>query len=105
MREAETTQDGLTPSERKFEADYRKLMAVWGQYESIQRLVRKMSKPSTRVSYLFMLQQYFRWLREAKGVTMDPEALILDNLKAAYESSATDVKRRRRHGAENEPRR
>jgi len=97
MQKAETAQDGLTPWERKLEADYRKLMAVWGKYESIQRLVRKISKPSTRVSYLFMLQQYFRWLRDAKGVTMDPDALILDNLKAVYESSATDVKRKRTH--------
>jgi hypothetical protein len=47
-----------------------------GQDESIPLLVRKISKLSTLVS--FMLRQYFfRWLREAKGVAIDPGALVV----------------------------
>jgi len=44
-----------------------------------------------------MLNQYLEWLKEAKGVEMSPDDLITHNLRAVYESSATDVKRKRTH--------
>jgi integrase len=87
----------LTPWELKMQARTEKLLLAWGRYESIMRFMRKISKVSTRFCYLLMLDQYFRWLRDAKAVTMDPDELVKDNLECVYSSQPTDVRRKRRH--------
>jgi integrase len=87
----------LTPWELKMQARTERLLLTWGRYESIKRFMRKISKVSTRFCYLLMLDQYFRWLRDAKGVTMDPDELVKDNLECVYNSAPTDVKTKRRH--------
>src|SRR5271167_3500465 len=87
----------LTPWELKMQARTERLLLTWGRYESIKRFMRKISKVSTRFCYLLMLDQYFRWLRDAKGVTMDPDGLVKDNLECVYNSAPTDVRTKRRH--------
>jgi hypothetical protein len=87
----------LTPWELKMQARTERLLLAWGRYESIRRFMRKISKVSTRCCYLLMLDQYLRWLRDAKGVSMGPDELVKDNLECVYNSLPTEVKRKRRH--------
>jgi len=57
----------------------------------------KYAKASTRRGHLGGLARYFDWLRKAKGITLTPDELILDNLRCVFESGATDILRKRRH--------
>lgn len=65
--------------------------------KSVERFIMKYAKASTRRGYLGSLARYFNWLRKAKGMTLTPDELILDNLKCVFESGATDILRKRRH--------
>jgi ATP-grasp domain len=87
----------LTPWEVKLQAKTERLLLTWERYESVRRFMRKISKVATRFAYLSMVNQYMAWLREAKGVTMDPDELVRDNLVCVYNSPPTDVKTKRRH--------
>lgn len=89
--------NNLTPWEVKLQAKTERLLLAWGGYESVRRFMGKISKPATRYAYLSMLSQYMAWLREAKGVTMDPDELVKDNLECVYNSPPTDVGTKRRH--------
>ena len=73
-----------------------RLLSELGPSEAVRRFARKYGSPRTRTLYLDSLKRYFTWLR-GQGVQLNPDALIEDNLKAMYESKATDVKTKRRH--------
>jgi len=51
----------------------------------------------TKYAYLQGIYIYFRWLRESKGVTLSPDEPIVDNLRALYDSKATDASAKRKH--------
>jgi hypothetical protein len=70
------------------------LLKAVGDCPSVQRFVNKYGKASSRAAALFHLERYFRWLREAKGIALPPDELVIDNLKCVYESSAVEVPRK-----------
>ncbi len=79
-----------TYQERLLKSQIAKFLERWGGYDSIQRMVRKYGKLNTIRGYLADLDLYFDWL-ENIGVGMNPDELILDNLRCVFESSATEV--------------
>ena len=84
-----------TDAQREKQAEA--LLKVVGDCPSVQRFLNKYGKLSIRATVLFHLERYFRWLREAKGVSMTPDELITDNLRSVYESSAVEVSKKRKH--------
>jgi hypothetical protein len=52
---------------------------------------------TTKKAYLYNLGAYLDFLREVKEIALSPDELIVDNLKAVFESKAIDVATKRRH--------
>ena len=63
----------------------------------MERFLRTCGPLTTKKQYSNAIQLYLRWLREEKGVTMNPDELMLDNLRCIFESKATDVTTKRKH--------
>ncbi len=76
---------------------YEKRLAEMGPSKALDLFVSKYGNDNTKCGYVTELAFYFRWLREAKGVTMTPDELVLDNLRCVYESKAVEVTTKRRH--------
>lgn len=74
-----------------------KLLAKIGDCRSLQRLLGKYGKVLSWYAALFHLNRYFTWLRVNKGVTLNPDELVVDNLKCVYDSKPVDVATKRRH--------
>lgn len=85
-----------TYREREVRLQVERLLAKWGKYESVQRLMRKYGKPNTRAGYLADLDLYFRWLT-SEGVKLTPDELIKDNLKCVFGSGPEEVHIKRKH--------
>ena len=86
-----------TYRERELRSQISRFMEKWGGYESVQRFVRKYHlKLKTCRGYLADLDLYFDWLR-VTGVTINPDELILDNLRCVFESGATQVEVKTTH--------
>lgn len=68
-----------------------------GPSKAVDRFLSKYGNHNTRTAYAIELAIYFRWLRNAQGVTMSADELIVDNLRCVFESSAVDVARKRKH--------
>jgi integrase len=80
-----------TYRERELKNQISRFMEKWGGHESVQRFVRKYHlKLNTCRGYLADLDLYFDWL-QVVGVTMNPDELIMDNLRCVFESGATEV--------------
>ena len=47
--------------------------------------------------YAKVLEIYFDWLCNEKGIAMTPDEMLKDNLRKVYESQPTDVERKRTH--------
>ena len=76
---------------------YEKILVKMGPSKAMSLFLSKYGNDNTKCGYVVELSAYFRWLRESQGVTMTPDELVLDNLKAIYESKAVDVAAKRRH--------
>ena len=72
-------------------------LAAIGPFESVKRLLDGYGKVTTRAVYASHLKLYFVWLRDMKGVRLNPDELVLDNLKCVFESGATNTLTKRRH--------
>lgn len=68
-----------------------------GSYRSVERFLTGYSKPSVRRVRASHLFQYLTWLKNKKGVTMNPDELVKDNLVCVFKSDPTDVATKRRH--------
>ncbi len=73
------------------------LRRIGGPYRSVERFLRACGPLTTKKQYSNAIQLYLRWLREEKGIAMNPDELVLDNLRCVYESEATDVMTKRKH--------
>jgi integrase len=76
---------------------YEKYLGELGASNAVDLFLSKYGNLNTRVSYAGELVFYLRWLRDAQGVTMSPDDLVLDNLRAVYESKPVDVTAKRKH--------
>lgn len=74
-----------------------KRMAELGPSKALARFLSKYGNENTKCSYTVELTLYLRWLRDEQGVTMTPDQLIIDNLKAVFKSEAVDVAAKRKH--------
>jgi hypothetical protein len=73
-------------AEKNLQGSLRKI----GPSKAIERFLSRYGNPRTKASYAYELVLCFRWLK-AKGVDLDPDAVIADDLKCVYESGPTDV--------------
>jgi integrase len=96
LPDVEPTKGTKTPIAERYERSSARLLSELGPYESVRRFARKYGNGRTRTLYLESLKGYFAWLR-GQGVQLSPDAMVEDNLKAVYESKATDVTTKRRH--------
>ena len=78
------------------ERQVKSLLSKFKDSEAIQKFARKYGKPSTKASYLFDLDKYFKWVR-SYGIVTSPDKMIEHNLKCIYGSDPTDVKKKRTH--------
>jgi hypothetical protein len=93
----ESRMDVPTPEtyrEREVRMQVERLLVKWGNYESVQRFVRKYGKPNTKAGYLADLDLYFRWLA-SEGVRLTPDELVRDNLKWVLGSGPEEVQIKR----------
>jgi len=90
--------NGMTTTgrEKAVQAALDKRLEEIGEHVSISRFIWKYANLRTRFAYAHRLAMYFRWLR-AKGVTLDPDELVKDNLNCVFESGPVDVATKRRH--------
>ena len=95
----ETPRRPLTNPERNNAQKVAKLLEKLGRYPSVQKFIATYAKMTTKRAYLYNPAKYFDWLRDAKGITLTPDEMIVDNLRAIFESSAVDVVRKRKHPA------
>ena len=61
-----------------------------GPSESVERFLNSYGKVRVRATYGAHLSRYFDWLRQ-KGVSLNPDELIRDNLRCIYRSDPEDV--------------
>ncbi|MDG7047619.1 MAG: hypothetical protein JRN61_01415 [Nitrososphaerota archaeon] len=80
-------------AKRAFEHDLSRI----GNSPAVERFLNGYSNFRTKQVYAGNLVNYFEWLKTAKGVSMTPDELIKDNLKAVYSSDATDITQKRKH--------
>jgi hypothetical protein len=85
-----------TPTETRYKQREAILLQRTGQHESVERFMRKYGNQRSRVTYLEALTSYFSWLR-SEGVSLDPDALISDNLKCIFDSGPTNILTKRKH--------
>ncbi len=83
-------------ADRKAENGLRLYLKELGPSRGVETSLRNYGNVRTRSAYAAELCLYFRWLME-RGVTLSPDDLIQDNLRAAFESSPTDVAAKRNH--------
>ncbi|MDA4118661.1 MAG: hypothetical protein OK455_09990 [Thaumarchaeota archaeon] len=76
----------------------RKLKEI-GESTAVKRFLNCYGKVRVRSIYAVHLANYFRWLREKKGVVLRPDELIVDNLRCTFRSEPEDVGTRRKHRA------
>lgn len=86
-----------TDDEGRTERYGEKVLKDIGEYKSVERFISRYGKTSSRTAALFHLGRYLAWLRDKKGVGMNPDELILDNLRCVFESKPVDVATKRRH--------
>jgi integrase len=73
------------------------LAKIGGPYRSVETFLRTCGPLTTKKQYTNAVMLYLRWLKEEKGIAMNPDDLMLDNLRCIYESAATDVATKRKH--------
>ncbi|MGA2665113.1 MAG: site-specific integrase [Nitrososphaerales archaeon] len=81
----------------KTEAEIKKALEQLGNGEAVRRFFSSYGNARTKRAYCTHLASYFAWLRETKGVTMDPDQLVKDNLINIYRSEPEDVASKRKH--------
>jgi hypothetical protein len=67
------------------------------EYESVRRFISHYGKATSRSTAIFHLKRYLEWLKGEKGIRMNPDELITDNLRCVCESKAVDVATKRKH--------
>ncbi len=83
-------------SERKAKNALNGFLREIGPSKAVERFLSGYGNTRTKSSYSCELALYFRWLK-GKGMDLNPDALITDDLKCVYESKPTDVSAKRRH--------
>jgi integrase len=86
----------MNPHDASIKRKIEKNLEELGPSPSVLRFLNKYGKDNTKRIYAISLVEYLRWLRQ-KGVNLNPDDLVRDNLRCVYESSATDVQTKRRH--------
>ncbi|HEV2226562.1 MAG TPA: hypothetical protein VGR56_07145 [Nitrososphaerales archaeon] len=84
----------MTQREARFERDLQRKLEEIGDFESVKRFLRAYGNIRTRVGYVTALSLWLRWLK-TRGVNLNPDSLVEDNLERVYGSRATDVKTKR----------
>ncbi len=81
----------------RLESSVGRNLGAIGPSESVRRFLEAYGKVTTRAVYTSHLKLYFAWLRDMKCVRLNPDELVLDNLKCVFESGATNTLTKRRH--------
>jgi hypothetical protein len=87
---------GSVGVERKAEQSLASKLREIGPSKAVARFLQKHRNVRTGATYALELALYLRWLK-AKGITMSPDELILDNLRCVFEGGPTDVETKRKH--------
>lgn len=80
-----------------FERSLARILHDLGDSQAVKRFLSKYGSVKTKTIYISMLRAYFRWLKQAKGISMTPDEFIQDNLICVYRSEPTDVTAKRKH--------
>jgi len=73
------------------------VLSVTGSSPAVAKFIDAYSPPKTKRTYVRILWQYLRYLRDEIGVKMTPDQLLKDNLECIFKSDATDVITKRKH--------
>jgi len=91
------TEESRPAIERKSEREAENYLRKIGQFETVERFIRKYGNVRTRRVYLHSLLKHLNGRKHEGGVLMTPDELISDNLKCVFGSSPQDVRTKRKH--------
>ena len=83
-------------TERKAAQSLASKLREIGPSPAVDRFLRKYGNTRTKATYALEVALYLRWLKQ-RGVAMNPDGLVEDNLKCVFESRPTDVATKRKH--------
>jgi len=87
---------GSVGIERKAEQSPASKLRETGPSKAVARFLQKHGNVRTRATYALELTLYLEWPK-ARGITISPDELVLDNLRCVFESGPIDVETKLKH--------